>query len=128
MGVLSGLLRRLEEADAVAQHHPMLAPALSAHRSETSASGAPQPVDTSDATGERQQAQDGPTIERRAAWQVLRNGKPICTMVGEPLTHAKALEAARWRWADAMIQRQPDIANGFSISTKPGRQADQYSV
>lgn len=43
-------------------------------------------------------------LERRSHWQITLGGKPICTMVGEPMTHAEALEAARWRWPDSDIQ------------------------
>lgn len=46
-------------------------------------------------------ANDG--LERRSHWQITLGGKTICTMVGEPMTHAEALEAARWRWPDADI-------------------------
>lgn len=41
-------------------------------------------------------ANDG--IERCCHWQVTLCGKPICIMIGEPMTEAEALEAARWRW------------------------------
>lgn len=42
--------------------------------------------------------------ERRCHWQVTLNGKPLCTMVGEPITHAEALAEIRWRWPGAEIQ------------------------
>lgn len=38
---------------------------------------------------------------RRSNWRIFLEGKPICVMVGEPMTRAEALEAARWRWPDA---------------------------
>lgn len=41
--------------------------------------------------------------ERRSNWQVLRDGKPLCTMIGEPMTYAEALYAARWRWPDVEV-------------------------
>ncbi|EMH0374025.1 hypothetical protein RO273_005744 [Pseudomonas aeruginosa] len=41
--------------------------------------------------------------ERRCHWQITRGGKPLCTMIGEPMTHAEALEAARWRWPSAEV-------------------------
>lgn len=42
--------------------------------------------------------------QRRNAWQVTRNGKPVCNMVmGAPATSAEALAEARWRWPDADI-------------------------
>lgn len=47
-------------------------------------------------------ANDG--LERRTHWQVIRNNKLICTMVGEPMTYAEALEAIRYRWPDAELQ------------------------
>ncbi|PAO90599.1 hypothetical protein BV581_19325 [Stutzerimonas stutzeri] len=47
-------------------------------------------------------ANDG--LERRSHWQITLGGKTICTMVGEPMTHAEALEAARWRWPDSYIR------------------------
>lgn len=43
-------------------------------------------------------------IERRCHWQVILDGKPLCTMIGEPMTQAEALEAVRWRWPNAEIQ------------------------
>ncbi|MDG9926541.1 MULTISPECIES: hypothetical protein [unclassified Pseudomonas] len=43
--------------------------------------------------------------ERRSHWRVSRNNKPLCTMIGEPMTYAEALEAARWRWPDADVER-----------------------
>lgn len=46
-------------------------------------------------------ANDG--LERRSHWRITRNGEPLCTMIGEPMTHAEALEAARWRWPDSYI-------------------------
>lgn len=42
-------------------------------------------------------------VERRCHWQVMRNGAPLCTMVGEPMTRAEALDIARWRWPDVEI-------------------------
>lgn len=41
--------------------------------------------------------------ERRGNWQITRDGKPLCTMIGEPMTHAEAVVAARWRWPDAEV-------------------------
>ena len=46
-------------------------------------------------------ANDG--LERRSHWHIPRNGESLCTMIGEPMTHAEALEAARWRWPDSYI-------------------------
>ena len=46
-------------------------------------------------------ANDG--LERRSHWQITLGGKPICTMVGEPMTFSEALEAARYRWPDAEV-------------------------
>lgn len=40
---------------------------------------------------------------RRNAWTIILGGKPICTMVGEPMTHTQALEAARYRWPEAEV-------------------------
>jgi len=41
--------------------------------------------------------------ERRCHWQVTRGGKPLCTIVGEPMTYSEALATARWRWTDVEI-------------------------
>lgn len=49
--------------------------------------------------------------ERRSHWQITRGGKPLCVMVGAPMTYAEALEAARWRWADAELIAPPTPAN-----------------
>lgn len=48
-------------------------------------------------------ANDG--LERRCHWQVTRGGKPLCTMVGEPMTYEEALAAARWRWPDVAVAK-----------------------
>lgn len=42
--------------------------------------------------------------ERRCHWQVTLNGKPLCTMVGEPITRAEALAEVQWRWPGAEVQ------------------------
>lgn len=47
-------------------------------------------------------ANDG--IARSLHWQVMRHGKPLCVMVGEPMTREEALAEVRWRWPDADIQ------------------------
>ncbi|HCF2594649.1 TPA: hypothetical protein VDW09_003574 [Pseudomonas aeruginosa] len=47
-------------------------------------------------------ANDG--LERRSHWDILRAGHPLCMMIGEPMTHNEALEAARWRWPDAQVR------------------------
>lgn len=46
-------------------------------------------------------ANDG--LTRRIHWQVTRSGKPLCVMIGEPMTYDEALAAARYRWADAEV-------------------------
>jgi hypothetical protein len=43
-------------------------------------------------------------IERRCHWQVLRDQKPLCTMIGEPMTRSEALEIVRWRWPDGDVE------------------------
>lgn len=40
-------------------------------------------------------------IERRCHWRVMRDGKPLCTMIGEPMTQTEALNAVQGRWPDA---------------------------
>lgn len=40
---------------------------------------------------------------KRNAWTITRNGKPVCQMVSTPCTHAEALELAKWRWPDAEV-------------------------
>ncbi|MES2818720.1 MAG: hypothetical protein V4812_07015 [Pseudomonadota bacterium] len=40
---------------------------------------------------------------RRRAWPITRSGRPICWMIGEPITRDEALAVARWRWPDADI-------------------------
>lgn len=42
-------------------------------------------------------------IERRCHWRVISDGKPLCTMIGEPMTRAEALDAVRWRWPYAEL-------------------------
>ncbi|MCY1296377.1 hypothetical protein D9M70_457630 [compost metagenome] len=41
--------------------------------------------------------------ERRCHWRITRGGKPLCVMIGEPMTRTEALEAARWRWPDVEV-------------------------
>ncbi|MFV3386924.1 hypothetical protein ACNFCJ_16120 [Pseudomonas sp. NY15364] len=43
--------------------------------------------------------------ERRSHWQITRGGNPLCVMITEPITHAEALDAARWRWPDVEVPR-----------------------
>ncbi|WP_296235814.1 hypothetical protein [uncultured Pseudomonas sp.] len=43
--------------------------------------------------------------ERRSNWRITRAGKPLCTLIGEPMTYPEALEAARWRWPDVEVPR-----------------------
>ncbi|WP_296271203.1 hypothetical protein [Pseudomonas sp. UBA6323] len=43
--------------------------------------------------------------ERRSNWRIIRAGKPLCTLIGEPMTYPEALEAARWRWPDVEVLR-----------------------
>lgn len=43
--------------------------------------------------------------ERRSNWRITRAGKPLCTLIGEPMTYPEALEAARWRWPDVEVLR-----------------------
>lgn len=47
-------------------------------------------------------ANDG--VERRCYWHVVRQGKTICTMVGEPSTYAEATLEVKARWADAEVK------------------------
>ena len=44
-------------------------------------------------------ANDG--VERCCHWRVIRGERPICTMVGEPVTRSEALDEVRGRWPDA---------------------------
>lgn len=46
-------------------------------------------------------ANDG--AARSLHWRVMRGGKPLCTMVGQPMTRDEALEEIRSRWPDADI-------------------------
>ena len=41
---------------------------------------------------------------RRSNWRITRDGKPLCTLIGEPMTYSEALEAARWRWPDVEVE------------------------
>lgn len=42
---------------------------------------------------------------KRTAWRVNRAGQPVGYIVGEPMSYAEALQAARWRWDDADIAK-----------------------
>jgi hypothetical protein len=41
--------------------------------------------------------------QRHSAWCISHDSKPLCMMIGEPMTYAEALEIARWRWPDAGV-------------------------
>ncbi|WP_054910477.1 hypothetical protein [Pseudomonas sp. NBRC 111135] len=41
--------------------------------------------------------------ERRSHWRITLGGKPLCIMIGEPMTEAEALEVANWRWPGAEV-------------------------
>jgi hypothetical protein len=43
--------------------------------------------------------------ERRRHWSISVPGYRPFTMIGEPMTRAEALAAARWRWPDAEVSR-----------------------
>jgi hypothetical protein len=36
-------------------------------------------------------------------WHVDLDGKALCSMVGEPMTHDEALQAARHKWPNANV-------------------------
>lgn len=55
----------------------------------------------------RNAAQFPDNIERHHCWHILRDGCPLCVMIGEPMTCHEALVAARWRWPDTQVQHQP---------------------
>ncbi|WP_349618075.1 hypothetical protein [Azotobacter salinestris] len=81
-----------------------LAPAINDHQpapeppqATTAAPAAPTPAPAAKRPAE------AVTKPKRNAWTITRGGKPVCTMVGEPITHAEALAEARWRWPDADI-------------------------
>lgn len=42
--------------------------------------------------------------ERRSNWRITRAGKPLCVLIGEPMTYSEALGAARWRWPDVEVE------------------------
>lgn len=45
----------------------------------------------------------GDGVERRMSWKVARNGKPIATIAGMPITKQEALLSAQFRWPDADV-------------------------
>lgn len=47
-------------------------------------------------------ANDG--IARSLYWQVMRDGKPLCVMIGEPMTRVEALAEVRGRWPGADLR------------------------
>lgn len=53
------------------------------------------------------------TLDRRARhahWRVMLNGKAVCSMIGEPMTEAQALEEVRHRWPSAGVMHPQDHA------------------
>lgn len=59
------------------------------------APAAPAPIPTQAPT------HHAPPEPRKTAWRIAIDGKPICSMVGEPMAYTEALAAARWRWPTA---------------------------
>jgi hypothetical protein len=47
-------------------------------------------------------ANDG--LARSLYWRVMRDGKPLCIMIGEPMTRDEALAEVKGRWPDADLQ------------------------
>lgn len=65
-------------------------------------------------------ANDG--IERRLSWRVTLHGKPIATIVGNPMTKQEALKSIRFRWneadvIDAHIQNPKCAANTLELKS-----------
>lgn len=46
-----------------------------------------------------------PTEPSHSHWCVVREGKVLCSMIGEPMTEAQALEEVRYRWPNAEVIR-----------------------
>jgi len=64
----------------------------------TSAPAAPQ-----NAPAQNVARTEGAPAARRNAWTITRDGRPVCTVCGAPMTRDEALAEARWRWPDADI-------------------------
>lgn len=57
-------------------------------------------------------------------WCVVRDGKVLCSMIGEPMTEAQALEEVRYRWPNAEVLRpEPVPASPLIASSRPQPQA-----
>jgi len=63
----------------------------------------PQATTAAPAASTPAPAAERPAEARRNAWTITREGKPICTICGAPMTYDEALAEARWRWPDADI-------------------------
>jgi hypothetical protein len=67
---------------------------------------------------------DTPTVPRHSHWRVVRDGKVLCSMIGEPMTEAQALQEVRYRWPSAEVMRPehsgdlPLTAGNESTSTR----------
>jgi len=61
------------------------------------------PVAPQNAPAQNVARTEGAPAARRNAWTITRNGRPICTVCGAPMTRTEALAEARWRWPDADI-------------------------
>jgi hypothetical protein len=63
----------------------------------------PTPMAPQNAPAQNVAQTEGAPAARRNAWTITRNGRPICTVCGAPMTRTEALAEARWRWPDADI-------------------------
>lgn len=50
------------------------------------------------------------TQVRHAHWRVMLSGEAVCSMIGEPMTEAQALEEVRHRWPSAEVMHPQDHA------------------
>lgn len=102
MGTLLDLIAGLAPSPAVtATAAPLIAVTRAPAHNDRQLSASEQSKIPVPAPVER--ALDAISEPRRAAWLILRGGKSIGYMVGQPISYAEALAEARWRWPDATV-------------------------
>lgn len=75
------------------------------------------------------EVRDTPSVPRYSHWRVIRDGKVLCSMIGEPMTEAEALEEVRFHWPSAEVARpDPGPALPITASSSPQSQVNAQEL
>ena len=88
--------------------------------------GAASPPQEPQPNPEKQaEMRSAPTVPHHSHWHVVQDGKVLCSMIGEPMTEAQALEEVRYRWPNAeVIRPEPGPALPLTASSRPQPQVN----